>query len=98
MAFYINKEHPGKPVYRLGLYIPSGEFYLKAHMTRINGPDSLPKLPTGLYFLSEEELGKEISYQVIKEFKEFHVTMLSLKFLNPATREKTLKKRYLVTL
>ena len=102
MAFHANKEHPGKPVSRLGLYIPSGEFYLKEHMTRRDGQDSVDHSASGLFFVSEDELnllkGKSIPYQILKEFDEFHVTMLTLKFLNPATRKKELKKRYLVTI
>ncbi len=102
MAYYVNKEHPNVPVSRFGLYIPSGEFYLKEHMSRRDNSDSAIFPKSDLYFISEEELtqlkGKGIKYSIIKEFEEFHVTMLSLKFLNPATRKETLKKRYLISL
>jgi 4-amino-4-deoxy-L-arabinose transferase-like glycosyltransferase len=98
MAFYVNKEHAGIPVSRIGLYIPSGEFYLKAPVTRT---DTIPH-DHSLCFISEEELNelkaREISFTILKEFNEYHVTMLSLKFLNPKTRGKTLQKRYLVRL
>jgi hypothetical protein len=98
MAFYVNKEQAGIPLSRIGLYIPSGEFYLKAPVTRT---DTIPH-DHSLCFVSEEELNelkaREISFTILKEFNEYHVTMLSLKFLNPKTRGKTLQKRYLVRL
>ena len=39
-----------------------------------------------------------IHYEMIKELDEFHVTMLSLKFINKKTRSKELKKHYLIKL
>jgi 4-amino-4-deoxy-L-arabinose transferase-like glycosyltransferase len=98
MAFYANKEYPGDPVSRISLYIPSGEFYLKGKMTRTD----TASLNSGLYFINEHELNHLRSIRpaiaVVKEFDDFHVTMLSLKFLDPSTRQKTLQKRYLIKL
>jgi 4-amino-4-deoxy-L-arabinose transferase-like glycosyltransferase len=103
-ASYLNKEHPNTEVGRLSIYFPSGEFYLKQHNYRTDTASvsngAFPKIR--LLFITEEELKqlqeKRVALEVVKEFKEFHVTMLSLKFLNPKTREKELKKQYLVRL
>ena len=48
--------------------------------------------PQELRYLEKANL----KYVVIKEIDEFHVTMLKLKFLNKATRQKTLEKYYLI--
>ncbi len=103
-ADYINKTHPGSPVGIIDFYMPSGEFYLDRHMIRTDTASirngKFPK--GGLLFLSEEEKDQlrsaNIPFEVIREFKEFHITMLTLKFLNPALREKQLKARFLVRL
>ena len=39
---------------------------------------------------------KNIRYEIIKELPEFHVTMLTLKFINKKTRSGELKKNYIV--
>ncbi|MEO6613624.1 MAG: glycosyltransferase family 39 protein [Chitinophagaceae bacterium] len=102
-AVYINKQYPG-PAVRMGIYSPGFEFYLKDSMTiadttMINYPGPANQ---ATWFISEEWLnymkGKNIRYEVLKEFPEFHVTMLSLKFINKKTREKELKKTYLIRL
>ena len=46
----------------------------------------------GLDFVNQQH----IPYEVLHEFPEFHVTMLTLKFINKKTREKELKKTFLV--
>lgn len=104
MAFYLNKNYPGSQVGRFGSYIPSGEFYLNQHITITNieavkkGEFSKP----GFLYLTEEDLKQleqnSISFELIKEFPHFHITMLKLKFINPKTRESMLQKRYLVKL
>lgn len=103
-AAYLNKEHPDVEVGRLSIYFPSGEFYLKQHTYRTDTASVRNGLfsKTRLLYVTEEELKqlkeKGVAIEVLKEFKEFHITMLSLKFLNPTTREKELKKQYLVRL
>ncbi len=104
VACYINKNYPGIPVSRLGIYMPSGEFYLRQHMTRTDtGAIARRDYPTpSLLFITEAELSQlksmAVPYEVVKEYRDFHITMLSLKFLDPAKREKELGKRYLVKL
>jgi len=104
VAFYVNKNYPGQPLGRFHFYMPSGEFYLHEPM-RVMNPDSVKQgfYPVGqLLYVSEEDKRSleyaKVPFALIKEFQEFHVTMLTLKFLNPETREKELKKFYLVKL
>ncbi len=103
-AVYINKHHPGLPGVRMGIYSPGFEFYLKdtmmiADTNTIKDPGMAKQ---GIWFISEEGLDfmkkQNTRYELIKEFPEFHVTMLSLKFINKKTREKELKKTFLVRL
>ena len=53
-----------------------------------------------LIFTTEKGLEKlrelKIHYEPVKVFDEFHVTMLTGKFINKKTREESLQKRYLV--
>jgi len=103
-AVYINKHHPGLPGVRMGIYSPGFEFYLKdtmmiADTNTIKDPGPAKQ---GTWFISEEGLDfmkqQNIRYEMIKEFPEFHVTMLTLKFINKKRREKELKKTYLIRL
>ena len=101
-AFFINKNFPDSPVGRMAFYMPSGEFYLKQHIQVLDSA-SIRQFPKGgLVFLSSEDkegLDKQgITYEPIKEFPEYHITMLKLKFLDPSSRESTLKKYYLIRL
>ena len=101
-AFYINKNFPSTPVGRMGFYMPSGEFYLKQHIERLDSASihSFPK--QGLIYISPEEKtwldAQGLPYETIKEFSEYHITMLKLKFLDPSKREGTLRKFYLIRL
>lgn len=101
-AFYINKNFPNTPVGRMAFYMPSGEFYLKQHIQVLDSA-SIQQFPKdGLIFLSSEDkdgLDKQaIAYEQIREFPEYHITMLKLKFLDSSKRESTLKKYYLIRL
>lgn len=101
-ALFINKNYPDTPVGRMAFYMPSGEFYLKQHIQPLDSVSihSFPK--GGLIFLSSEDKqgldAKRISYDEIREFPEYHITMLKLKFLDPSKRESTLKKYWLIRL
>jgi uncharacterized protein YlbG (UPF0298 family) len=57
---------------------------------------------TRILFVNAEELEQlekaGVALEKIKSFEEFHVTMLSLKFINPKTRHKELKQHYLIRL
>jgi hypothetical protein len=86
------------------LYIPCGEFYLDEKISILNidsvNKGAFPK--HGLLFVDEEQLKQleesDISFELVKEFPHFHITLLKLKFLNAATRETQLKKRYIAKL
>ena len=103
-AFYLNKNYPDAQVGRFDSYIPSGEFYLNQHMniTNIDAVNKREFSSPGFLYVTEEELkqleGSNVSFELIKEFPHFHITMLKLKFINPRTRESMLQKRYLVKL
>jgi 4-amino-4-deoxy-L-arabinose transferase-like glycosyltransferase len=104
MAAYLNRNLPGLPAASGELYIPVGQFYLDRYI-RITPIDTICKpdfVHPSVVFISYSELdqlkqtGKP--YEIVKEFPEFHITMPNLKFINQATRSKTLKKQYLVKL
>lgn len=101
-AQYINKNYAGLPALRMGIYSPGFEFYLKdtmiiADTNTIISPGSAKE---GIWFISQEGLDfmqqKNIRYEILKELPEFHVTMLTLKFINKKTRSGELKKNYVV--
>jgi 4-amino-4-deoxy-L-arabinose transferase-like glycosyltransferase len=101
VAKYMNKNHPAESLGRAGIYFPSGEFYLRqlTHATTIDAIIKKEFTYARFLFLKEDELKKleeaGILLEKIKEFDEFHVTMLTLKFINPKTRHKELRKHYL---
>jgi len=101
-ARYINNNHPGVPAIRMGIYAPGFEYYVKdtmiiADTNRIKDPVEAKK---GVWFISQEYLdfmqARNIRYEILKEFPEFHVTMLSLKFINRKTRAAELQKNYVI--
>ena len=103
-AAYMNKQFPDESLGRLGIYFPSGEFYLHQPTYRSSVEDiRLKKFSkTRILFVNAEELEQlekaGVALEKIKSFEEFHVTMLSLKFINPKTRHKELKQHYLIRL
>jgi hypothetical protein len=103
-AFYINKNYPGTPGVCLKVYAPSFEFYLKDGWIKAdtNTLKSNEQVRSGIWYVMEEELEilkqRGTQYEIIKELKEFHVTMLSLKFINKKTRSKELRKHFLIKL
>lgn len=104
MAYYLNRNLPGLPAASGELYIPVGQFYLDRYI-RITPIDTICKkdfVRPSVVFISGEELDQlkhtGTAYKVVKEFPEYHITMPNLKFVNHATRAKTLKKQYLVKL
>ncbi len=104
VAFYINKNLPGIPVARIGIIMPSGEFYLDRHMGITDSSSIAEKKLSKpvLLFLTAGEMEQlkrtGSQFEMVKEFNDFHVTVLTPEFLNPKTREQQLEKRYLVKL
>ncbi len=81
----------------------STQFYLKRIIPSVTEEElSRIKLHDLLVFTDADGLKKLDQYgytlKTIKEFKDFHVTGLNIKFINSATRESTLTKTYLVSI
>ena len=99
-ALYINKNHPGQRVACWDRYSASLDFYLPRGLTKAS-PDSLSNSSQNLvWFVSDRELEqlrkKNQSFEILKEFPEFRISMLSLRFLNNKTRAAQLQHTYLV--
>jgi len=103
LAFYMMDEQ--LPADKLVIFEKlqwSTQFYLKRIIPSVTeGELSRIKLNGLLVFTDKEGLEKLDKYgytlKTIKEFKDFHVTGLSIKFINSSTRESTLTKTYLVS-
>lgn len=104
VAKYMNKELPNETLGRLGIYFPSGEFYMRQPVYGCG----MKELQDGTYnrsrylFVTNEEKGEMekagIRMEIVKTFEEFHVTMLTLKFIRPQTRYKEIKQYHLLRL
>jgi 4-amino-4-deoxy-L-arabinose transferase-like glycosyltransferase len=75
------------------------EFYSKAKVKVISA-DSLSFPSATILYVNEENLNKikekKYEMQVLKEFPYFHISQLTLPFINARTRAKELKKIFLV--
>lgn len=102
VARYMNREVPGESLGRLGIYFPSGEFYMQQPVYRTAPGDLLSGHFTraNYLFVTADELNQlekaGLKPRIIKSFDDFHVTMLTLKFIRPQTRYKELQKTHLV--
>lgn len=101
-AFYLNRlPEKNQPVYA-SVYAPVFEFYTHSSSFRADtlAAHDASRFVPGTWYVSDKELrllkekGKEI--EIIRELDDFHVTMLTLKFVNPATRHRELKKCWLI--
>ncbi len=101
-AFYINERHPGLPGICMSIYSPAFEFYLKNGWIKTDTSVLYNQPHPGILYVTKEELDfikqRGIHYELLKELDDFHVTMLTLKFINKKSRERELKKCYLVKL
>lgn len=101
-AFYINEKHPHVPGMVMAVYSPAFEFYLKDGWAKADSIVLYEQDGPGILYVMQEELDqinqRGIHYEMIKELDEFHVTMLTLKFVNKKTRSRELKKHYLIKL
>jgi hypothetical protein len=101
VASYINKHGlPATSVYKLSdSYTWAMDFYLQNPLERLGEAD-LDELPTGsLLYLDSEEWDRLRGRPDLKEVfraDHFRITRLSIKFLNPASRDQVLDSRYLV--
>jgi 4-amino-4-deoxy-L-arabinose transferase-like glycosyltransferase len=103
-AYYINRVYPGAPVRRMGMYIPSGEFYLKEPVHQLDSTAMASRsFPSNtLAILSSAELRqlkmRNMQFDSIKAFPNYHITMLKIKFLNHNTRYTELDTTYIIRL
>ncbi len=101
-AFYINEKHPNVPGMVMGVYSPVFEFYLDNDWRRSDTTVLYHQGGPAILYVMQEELDlikqRGIHYELIKELDEFHITMLTLKFVNKTTRSRELKKHYLIKL
>jgi 4-amino-4-deoxy-L-arabinose transferase-like glycosyltransferase len=79
------------------------EFYGDGLAKTVYDIESVKKLPSGtLVYTSVEglyEINKqELKYKVLSEGDDFHVTTLTLPFLNPKTRSQVVDRKYLIQL
>ena len=104
LASFLNKNYPDQQLGRISMYFPSGEFYMKQHVWQTDLLSITNKTfnKAKLLYVTEEELKllelNKVSFETLNVFSGFHITMLNLRFLNPATREQELKKTYLLRL
>ena len=104
-AFFMNKNYPDVTVVCMNIYSPSAEFYLNSPLIKtdtsaiLQSPNNFNK---DVFFVREEELHfferNNLRYQTIQSFKDFHVTGLTLPFINKKTRNGVLKNTYLIKL
>jgi hypothetical protein len=101
-AFYINKNHDNIPGVVITNYAPAFEFYLEDGWLKADSSLIHHEPRSGIFYVTREELDRidqrSIHYELLRELDEFHVTMLTLKFVNKKTRYKELKKCYLIKL
>lgn len=98
-----NAIDPGRVV-TYGIHAYSLDFGLRRSIPQVNSPDQLLetlKTEGSLYiYLDEEKLEEirqpKVQVQPVAELGHFHITMLTLPFLNPNTRPQTLKRKLLV--
>lgn len=103
VAFYMNEHHPGKAVMNMDIYPNAMEFYLDGQYVKKDAAavqkDAAAFVP-GFWFVSADEramldrLGYR--YTVVKEWENYPVTRLTLKFVNKKTREKEMRRQYLI--
>lgn len=103
VANYVHKHENDEQVYLLGKETQwSLDFYAKK-LTPYIEPEELPDIKQPMLLMTNhpellETLIKEnkIKIDTLHTFEDFRVTRVSLRFLNPKTREKQLKKSYLL--
>ncbi len=103
LAFYmIDEQLPADKLVIFEKLQWSTQFYLRKILPAVT-EDELSRINLNghLVYTDGEGLKKLKKYgynlKTIKEFKDFHVTGLSIEFLNASTRESTLAKTYLVS-
>lgn len=95
-------ELPADKLFSYNFHAYSFYYYSKEPVNSISLNEMQERVSNGeeVYVVTREKnidkLEKEFTYDLLEEFGSYPVTLLSLKFLNPETRENTLKPVYIV--
>lgn len=92
-AFVANKQFPGVPVVQIGVYSYAWEFYANSSLTSLQQLGDTTKLvqrPAVVY--APVQLVAAAGWLPIQTFDHFHVSRLTFKLLNHATRDKEVEK------
>lgn len=102
-AFYLNKNFPDSAVVSLDPLPSALEFYVHNSFIKKDTATvkaSSPRTQHGLWYLSQQDLTllqqHNYRYEILKEWDHFHVTRLTLSFINKNTRTRELRKQYLI--
>ncbi|MEO6166596.1 MAG: glycosyltransferase family 39 protein [Chitinophagales bacterium] len=106
MAAIVKKENiPVNQLYFYKCYSHSFEFYAKTIVPALheNELDEKKKLENNCWIIGGEDLLKELKKENLQpqqqfEVNDYSVSLLTITFLNPETRQESLKKMYLVKL
>lgn len=84
-----------------GLYtISHGLDFYSGSVAPLIGIDTITERSNILVYTNERGMNEirdlGVGHELVKEFDRFHVTELTMEFLNPNTRSNTLEKRYLI--
>lgn len=98
-AFYIQEQNlPIENLYQLNIWQRAFHYYSNMQVPEFNENKLVENKE--IYVFTDQKgfdfLSQKYPYEVIKQFDEFSVTRLSLNFLNPQTRNKTLKNTFII--
>lgn len=92
-AFVANKEYPGVPVVQVNDYSYALEFYLNQPLHTIQQIADTSLLPSTTYLLyAKPETVQGLPVRLVQNFDHFHVSRLTGKLINHATRHKELQQ------
>ena len=103
VAAYANSHYQGQAIRTLGVLPFTIHFHAEAEVGIRNLEELGKELESHefLVFTSEAYLDSldimQVDYEILKEFDHYHTTMVTGTFLNHKTREKTLRKHYLLS-
>lgn len=103
-AFYSNEMHKDKTIVAMRAdwlleYYADSKFvraYSMEDFQRVQNKSDVIIYTNEAYLSEMTQIG--IDYNIIKSFDHFHITELSLKFINYRTRESEIEKRYLISI
>ena len=102
VARYANQHFPEQNIRSLGVLTFTTHFYADNEVKQRDIPALQEDLAIGEYliFTSEPYLDSlrmaNINFEIVKQFDHYHTTMVTGTFLNKKTRQKSLRKHYLL--